>query len=535
MPATVRDYSHKYAGSTISFTDGSVRPQRAAPRESPSADTPTSQRTRPPTASCVRLSGTHTLQTVLLSPTRCTGPNLVNHAELTAITHALEATNDAIIATDSLVCIHQLRGYLQYPRSFLAHPLLPLLTRCRDALCARASLDTHTSIIKVPAHRGILGNEIADWTAGHADLDTAVPIPAPTHLPPYWVHTLHPISDLWQPIHNLGDALLAVLDHYRLGSANTDGVYYKAYQHIAGRSHASSNYFLTYNKLSWGATRLALRYRGGGIYNRKIGHRWGKEPTANCPLCLTAMDGQSHMLGGCTHPTLRGMYVNRHNEATAMILGHVRRWNQGAGVVQADIGSQLTNPTVVGEAPPPTDDPLCSPERPTAWVPPPSPAPSPMSSPPRTDLFRGVNRTIHDWLATSLDSRPLPRPDITLVAPPRHRRNRPNKVFLIELKFGQDTLLETKHQPASDTLETVAGAIRRRWPHAEVAKTVLLLGVGGRIPTLTVEGLTTLGVPAEAASRLANRLNVMAVSWLHRIIVTRRKLEFTLSAPAAGP
>ena len=72
-----------------------------------------------------------------------------------------------------------------------------------------------------------------------------------------------------------------------------------------------------------------MRYRAGeGVAN----------PNANCPLC-GSHDGISHMLGSCTHPMMKAMFIERHSLAARMVLKLMLEGSHGKCYILADIGS----------------------------------------------------------------------------------------------------------------------------------------------------------------------------------------------------
>jgi hypothetical protein len=109
-------YTPLHHPQEIAFTDGSA-PSKNAPAHLPGVssaavwwDDPTL-----PMGGHVRLA---------IPPEP--GAPVVNRAEIAAILWALRNTRQRIIATDSLAAMHQIRGYLMFPRKVLAAPPVPL-------------------------------------------------------------------------------------------------------------------------------------------------------------------------------------------------------------------------------------------------------------------------------------------------------------------------------------------------------------------------------------------------------------------------
>ena len=413
--------------------------------------------------------------TLLLAPGQ-DEPNS-NLAEMAALIWALEHTDKPVIATDSLTCMQQIAGYLARPHRYHYHPLRGCLERLVRTVCDRVARGIqHTSIVKVTAHTGILGNEMADWFASSA---TRHPHEASVWTPPD--HTR--IAELWH-MHPDGTRTRLrdtsnklrhlVRAAHALGSANTDGIYFRSYQAVASNTHQSSHHFLSAKAVPWGARRLALRLRGGGIYNNKLAKRFGLTDSSTCPLCPLE-DGQTHMLLACQHPDMHNMHCKRHNMATRMVLAETLRHDLGATVVQSHVGTD-------------------------------------------------------DAVATALDGVPnqipgvsgdLPRPDFTLHVPAT--ADRPARLLVTELKYGADTRLEQKYDTVAQLLAPTLRAAER---HYRCNSTLLTfsLGVGGRIPLQAYEHLAELGIPRRAAHNLCNHLNILAIQWLHKIVAGRRAL-----------
>jgi ribonuclease HI len=412
---------------------------------------------------------------LLLAP----GPDAPNsnHAELSAILWTLQNTDATVIATDSLASLHQISGYLSQPRRYHRHFLRGHLEAITDALQNRARNNiSPTHLVKVTAHTGTLGNELADWHASRATRDPAsvsIWTPPPTTQRAELWHTL-PSGDASR-LRDTNSALTRLVrGTHGLGSAKTDGVYYTAYRQIATDSHGSSHHFLAPKSASWGARRLALRYRGGGIYNNKLAHRYGLSATDVCPLC-PKQDGQTHMLLECSHPDMHNMHCKRHNEAARAILAEVIRHDLGATVVQAHIGTS-------------------------------------------TDLHPTLQHVPNQIPGVPSDH---PRPDFTLKIPAT--ADSPARVLVVEVKYGADTLLERKYQPVEDLLRPTLRAASRHY-RCDAQLLFIALGVGGRIPTRAYQHTLELGIPRRAAHNLCNHLNIMATRWLHKIVAGRRAL-----------
>jgi hypothetical protein len=252
-----------------------------------------------------------------------------------------------------------------------------------------------------------------------------------------------------------------------MADSDTDTIYFKAYQSVAHMSHPSSHNFLQAAAVPAGARTLAIKYRMGNIYNQKLAHRYGRAENADCPLCGDP-DSQTHMLGGCRHPVMHDIYCKRHNEAAILVLLHLHIHGTPTTPIQTHVGRPASVPTL-------EDLP---------------------------DVVPGC-RTHHA------------RPDFTL---------RDTHIRLVEVKYGQDTRLEEKLPGIHNTLvQTKRTAEATNNLPATVHP--ILIGVGGRIPTSTFDSIVALGATTSQATKICNKLNQQAVTWMHRAVVARRRLH----------
>lgn len=372
------------------------------------------------------------------------------------------------------------------PSRMATHPRRAILVAIVHALSARVANGIHTTFLKVPAHTLSPGNEFADWAAAQAcqpDVP-AIPVVVPDVAPTYWISLCPPDpTHPRQPLRNLDSALRdLVLPIYRLGQANVESIYYQSYQSVAALSHPSSHHFLTSDKVDWQTRRLALKYRGGGIYNAKLALRYKRSTHALCPLCRSP-DSQGHLLGSCSHPDMHKAYIARHHAGVCAILSELLRGSKATSAIQADAGVTSRVPEL--------HSPL--PVRVPAYI----------ARPPHAGLP------------------PLPRPDITIEAS-RRRTTQPHPVTFIDVKYGQDTRLAAKIAPATLHYQRLVTAVQRPF-RPDVW--ILTLGVGGHIPHDLPASFIQLGLSSHRAHTLCCKLNRLAVQWLRTIVSLRRRLE----------
>jgi hypothetical protein len=165
---------------------------------------------------------------------------------------------------------------------------------------------------------------------------------------------------------------------------------------------------------------------------------------------------------------MHDIYCKRHNEAAILVLLHLHIHGTPTTPIQTHVGRPASVPTL-------EDLP---------------------------DVVPGC-RTHHA------------RPDFTL---------RDTHIRLVEVKYGQDTRLEEKLPGIHDTLvQTKRTAEATNNLPATVHP--ILIGVGGRIPTSTFDSIVALGATTSQATKICNKLNQQAVTWMHRAVVARRRLH----------
>jgi RNase H. len=397
-------------------------------------------------------------------------------AELAAIQWALEHTNRTHVATDSLTSMHLVHGYLRSPTRYWLHPLLHVLQNVAEALLDRHHRGVHTTFLKVKAHSGVMGNEMADWhcrlALQHTDSCNHVVVSLPQR-----THWLHISSDREGAppvlVSSLRDVKLSshIQQHTATAAVRTDGIYYSSYQTLAPSVHPSSHKFLTCGSLPFGATRLGILYRGGHIFNNKLAYRYRLVDSPRCPLCGQP-DSQAHILGGCRHPHMHALYCLRHNQAARTALAFLIDNVPNMAPIQAHIGNSESLPVL-----------SCLP-----------------------DVVPGCTTD-------------LVRPDFTMSHVDPTTGGHPN-IHIFEIKFGPDTRLRDTCDAARQTYAPLLCRLKtstRRPPSLHL----IVLGVGGTITMDVCNTLYSLGLTDRAVHTLLNNLNDLAIRWLHHIVVTR--------------
>ena len=311
----------------------------------------------------------------------------VLYGELLAICHALSlrTTEQPLhILTDSRVSLLLINHILYCPG--FSHTHIQLLTEIRRRILARTA---PTTLGKVTAHRGVVGNERADRNAEkgtHPDApDTPIDLPSPqaSGSAPCVTATgsEHPLDDEYL---SLGDPANEIEDTERTpppdpqaphaGDPDTpttppprfsqdirSTVYRWLLRHRAqqpaatdmGRKlqrlfgptlsavcvPASMHFLDTAARVHPYArkTTLKIRYRCVYIQQRIT------PADPKCRLC-GLFDGHAHLLGACKHPIVHGMICTKHNEGGQLVLKTFRQRSKfgGSCAVLANVGTTET-------------------------------------------------------------------------------------------------------------------------------------------------------------------------------------------------
>ena len=168
----IRNY-YKFAKSkpvwptkqNIIYTDGS-----AAPTHQPDADAALFNETSAAQAVGAEVYRQADALRSRVDPCGQGATNTIQRAELSAICSALDHACSArtMIATDSKTSMHLIQNQLQFPAKKCFSPHSVLVAHIAGKVCDNARRGMHTSVIKVKAHTGLTGNEMANTLANEA-------------------------------------------------------------------------------------------------------------------------------------------------------------------------------------------------------------------------------------------------------------------------------------------------------------------------------------------------------------------------------
>ena len=251
-------------------------------------------------------------------------------------------------------------------------------------------------------------------------------------------------------------------------------------------------------------------------YGRKY---YGHEVHRNACIHCGEEDGNGHMLGGCKHPCMQGMYNERHNEFGRTCLPPVHAGSLGACRMVADIGAAHKMGGLETEGTRIPEDILRDSDLPGGpaqrkllrpdlllIAPPAGGEQDDAASGARTKRLRGPPR--HYWLGGA-------------EAPRRNTQRQ--RAMVVEFGYCSDTRYHEKYAEKLQQHAQLKTILQAAGYDAEVLP--ILVGTTGCVYRSTEANLKRLGVSHEEVQRRLKKLAVEAARAAHAIICARRQLD----------
>jgi hypothetical protein len=212
----------------------------------------------------------------------------------------------------------------------------------------------------------------------------------------------------------------------------------------------------------------------------------------DCLLCGKPDDGVLHSLNCCE--ALKGMRIDRHNEAVGIMYRCIYRSALGSSLVMQDIGTD----NAAGD--------LIAREEIRTRI----PADVYMSSPHRTAVD-----TKEHWDRY--------RPDILQIHD--NKAEGVKEIGIVEVKYCRDTDPRPQRAAALEQHSLLLADMKRLYPDELVQVLPITLGVTGTVYTDFYETMRLLGVSKAEAKDCARQLHVLAVRYVKKLMTTKWNRE----------
>lgn len=216
------------------------------------------------------------------------------------------------------------------------------------------------NLIHVRSHTGLHGNDMADAGATAVARGEALPTMKEAADNAGLNRLAWTVDTAGHYISNLNKGLLSRISKKAFGGYTNDpestARLREATADMSGRF--SNAYLASQNTAPW-LVKQVLYARHGYLFNAQRKRLYGMGGDGMCPLCRTrgagpTLDSGPHILGGCNHPHMKGMYINRHNAAVRAIAKCLHNGQHGGGLMTMDAGKEDILPEYCCGTRPPT-------------------------------------------------------------------------------------------------------------------------------------------------------------------------------------
>ena len=237
--------------------------------------------------------------------------------------------------------------------------------------------------------------------------------------------------------------------------------------------------------------------------------------SGSCPLCGGPRGSVGHIFGACTHPSLKALYIARHNKAVCMLQAAVSAGSKGGMLcvmMDACRASDLPDGILGTRLP--------------SWLLPRSCLPTIMC--PRTDQPLSPTVVRRKLRPDLLFVEGLNASDVQRSASVRRSLRGRCTVHVVEVGYVVESTasVEDRLRQKCEQHADLCAALRRAgWQLHNDGPTVLLLGQAGAVFSAWADGLQGLGVSSTAADALMRDLHLHSLRAATAINMRRLQLE----------
>jgi ribonuclease HI len=461
---------------------------------------------------------------IYVQPNGLETTNTITRAEASAVKAALSVVGTShpqplYIFTDSLAVLCLIRKMIIAPDKLHISKHRALFSDIVDLVEARANAGLKTHLCKVKSHIGVSGNEKVDSIATamarggvHPDYtEDACNQPYDSLFWPKQVQEPgHYVSDLNQDTKKKVAPVTACgYTRPTLYTEGWHGVCPKLCHKASHRLHTDTN-------IPWSHVLTGMKTRHGTVWNAKLARMCKKQllferpgiSDGLCPACGSP-DGTGHIMGGCTNPDMKKLYINRHNKGVLALTNAIASGRHGSCYMILDACAQADLPAYAADT------------RPPGWLLPDAVAKATGLTHMRPDVLIIPTLTLRTGKRLSTYTPALAQQ---------------HTIHILEVGYTSDTNHEAKTHDKAQQHQRLKQLLEEHgWKVKYHALQAVTLGFGGTIRADLRKLLTTLGCEHTQADRCCNKLHSHALAYAHSILCERRRLERALLPPNRQP
>ncbi len=312
-----------------------------------------------------------------IEPTARGMNNTVTRAELVAIYTALnnlQERRELKILTDSATSLQLIQKTIKQPMEVRDHLHKAVLFTTADLIKQRDTEGKTTFLGKVRAHIGVRGNEKADEAAKYMAKTWApsrphitVDLGAEPHTPQFWpaadpeIHpNMNPSPGNTEPV-RLRDCTKQVRKLCRnklcTYGSNTQAIHFLELQKLLNSDWMQKLSTKTYTSRNtpYKMKRALHKLMMGVFPSQRLMFLYNPQlyQTPRCVLCgnrphnsrhtqqeWNKTDGCGHIMGGCSHPILKAIYIKRHNKGVMICARAIAKGKTGRWILVADLNEE---------------------------------------------------------------------------------------------------------------------------------------------------------------------------------------------------